>query len=248
MSLWATDLARAYADARTELPDPVRAVWADAFRAAVPSGPRRRVLDVGCGTGRFTALLGEVFGCATIGIDASPAMLSERSTGATIQFIGADAALLPLRPGCIDLALLSMVYHLLAPPASAIAELHRVLIAGGWVLVRTPTRELLDGISFLPYFPGARAIDEARMPSRAALEAVAQREGFAVQSRRTVEQQFARSPADALARVRRRPFSVLRLIGDDAFAEGLARYEAHCRSAPDTPIVEALDLFVLRRR
>ena len=71
--------------------------------------------------------------------------------------------------------------------------------------------------------------------------------GFEGASQTTVEQQFAATPAEACEKVRRRPFSVLRLISDAAFAEGLARYETFCRSAPPAPLVEPLDLFVFRR-
>src|SRR6185436_12064026 len=97
-SLWAsTDLARAYADVRTDLSPAARAVWADAFRAAVPSTPLRRLLDVGCGTGRFTAFLADVFGAAVVGVDASVAMLEARSPapGASLAFLGAEVAALP---------------------------------------------------------------------------------------------------------------------------------------------------------
>ena len=158
-----------------------------------------------------------------------------------------DAAALPVRRGAVDLALLSMVYHLLASPAATAAELHRVLGPGGAVLVRTPTREILDRIGFLPFFPAARAIDEARMPARASLEAVFAGAGFGGGLHATVEHEFAPTPAEAYAKVSRRPFSSLRLMPDNAFAEGLVRYEAFCRNAPPEPLVEPLDLFVFHR-
>lgn len=253
MSIWANaDLARAYADVRSDLSASVRAIWTDAFRAAVPPAPLRRLLDVGCGTGRFTALLADVFGCPAIGVDGSPAMLRERAlpVGTPVTFVSAEAPALPLRNASIDLALLSMVYHLLASAGTeraALGELHRVVQRNGWVLVRTPTLELVDGISWLPFFPGARALDNARLPARADLVETFERTGFTTQAHRTIEQEFARSPLEALEKVRRRPFSTLRLLSDDAFDEGLARYEAHCRSAPLAPLMESLDLFVFHR-
>ena len=249
-SLWASsDLARAYADVRTDLSPAARAVWAEAFRSAVPDTPVRRVLDVGCGTGRFTAFLADLFGTAAVGIDGSVAMLRERlqPAGLSLSYLSADAAALPLRTGTMDLALLSMVYHLFPSAPAAIAELQRVILPGGWVLLRTPTRELLDRVGFLPFFPEARAIDEARMPSRAQLTESFTRGGFAAHAWRLVEQEFATTPLEALERVRRRAFSTLRLISDEAFAAGLARFEAHCLSAPATAQTEALEMFVFRR-
>jgi SAM-dependent methyltransferase len=243
------ELARAYADLRTELSPAARAVWADAFRAAVSDTAVHRLLDVGCGTGRFTAMLAEIFEARAIGVDASAAMLHERAqpAGAPVAIVAADATALPLAPGTIDVALLSMVYHFLTPPEPAVAELHRVIRPDGWVLVRTPTRELLDRVEMLRFFPDARAIDDVRMPPRARITRTFVGAGFVAHAWRIVEQELASSPDDVLERVRRRAFSSLRMISDDAFAAGLARYEAHCRAAPPTPRTESLELFVFRR-
>jgi ubiquinone/menaquinone biosynthesis C-methylase UbiE len=248
-ALWSADVARNYAAVRSDLAPAVRSVWVETFRSAVPAAPRRRLLDVGCGTGRFTALLAEVFASPTIGVDGSPAMLGEcpRPAGAPLAYVGADAAALPLGPASVDLALLSMIYHLLAPAGPAVAELHRVVRPSGWVLVRTPTAELTDRVSFMPFFPEARAVDEARIPPRARVTATFEGAGFVTHAHRTIEQELANSPAEALEKVRRRVYSTLRLISEDAFATGLARYEAHCLSAPPGPLIEPLDFFVFHR-
>jgi ubiquinone/menaquinone biosynthesis C-methylase UbiE len=249
-TLWNNaDVARAYREVRG-VTESVRRTWSAAFRAALPDLRPRRSLDLGCGTGRFTALIAETFGGAVIGVDASVTMLEERpaASGMPLTFAAAHAGSLPLRDGAIDLVLLSMIYHLLSPPHPVVAEVRRVMARDGLVAVRTPTRELMDRVSFLPFFPGARAIDEARMPSRASLVDVFAAAGFERLTHATVEQEFAASPSEAFEKVRRRPFSTLRMISDAAFAEGLTRYEAFCRSLPTQPLVEPLDLFVFRRR
>jgi len=246
--LWSSpDVALAYREVRG-VTDSVRRTWSAAFRAALPDARPRRSLDLGCGTGRFTALLAETFGGSVIGIDASVTMLHERppAAGAPFTFAAGHATALPLRARTIDLALLSMVYHLLSPPDPVLVELRRVAAPDSVVVVRTPTRELMDRVSFLPCFPGARAIDEARMPSRAGLVEAFAHASFECQSHATIEQEFAASPAEALEKVRRRPFSTLQMISDAAFAEGVARYEAFCRGLPPAPLIEPLDLFVFR--
>ena len=147
------DVARVYREVRG-VSDEFSRTWGSAFRAALPAARPHRSLDLGCGTGRFTALLAEVFGGFVLGLDASLAMLDARhaSGGAAVAFGAADATTLPIRSDTMDLVLLSMVYHLLRSPAATAAELHRVLGKGGVVLVRTPTREILDRIGFLPCF------------------------------------------------------------------------------------------------
>jgi ubiquinone/menaquinone biosynthesis C-methylase UbiE len=247
-SVWEDGIARDYADVRTAMPAAARARWIDALRAARPSMPVHRALDLGCGTGRFTGVLHEAFGATVIGVDGSPAMLRERSvTAGALAFLAAEANALPVRAAAVDLALLSMVYHLLAPATPAVRELHRVVRPGGSVMVRTPTRERLDTVPFLRFFPEARAIDEARIPAGATLVRTFAAAGFALHHHATIEQEFAATPAEGLEKIRRRPFSALRLITDAAFASGLARYEAHCRQAPATPLTEVLDLYVFRR-
>ena len=253
MSIWASaDLARAYAEVRSDLSDSIRTVWGETFRAAVPSATPRRVLDLGCGTGRFTRLLAEVFGAPTVGVDGSPAMLRERlaTPDVPLAFACADATALPFHRAAFDGALLSMVYHLLyaaGVAAVAVGEVHRVVHPRGWVLLRTPSLERLDRISWLPFFPGARALDEGRLPPRRQIVTTFEQAGFTTHAHRVIEQEFAPSPLAALEAVRRRPFSTLRLLPDAAFEDGLARYEAHCRAAPAAPVVEALDFFVFVR-
>jgi len=244
------DIARAYAGARTELSEAMRAQWVGAFRSAIPATtPIARVLDLGCGTARFTALLGETFGATAIGVDRSPAMLRERASDAHARtlFAAAGADAIPLANGCIDVALLSMVVHLLPDLGAVLREVARVMRGGGWVLIRTPMRETLDRVCFLPYFPDARHIDEARMPTRTGLVGGFAAAGFVAAGHRELQQEFAATPEEACAKVRTRAFSTLRMISDEAFARGVAAYEAACRTAPAGPVVDPIELFTFRR-
>jgi SAM-dependent methyltransferase len=105
-------------------------------------------------------------------------------------------------------------------PGPAVTEFHRVVRPGGWVLVRTPTRELLDRVEFLTFCPEARAVDDGRMPPRGSITETFVQAGFVAHAWRIVEQEFAATPLEALERVHRRAFSSLRLISDEAFAAG----------------------------
>lgn len=246
--LWARPgVARAYRETRGLATD-TRAEWGRALRAAIPERGLTRLVDVGCGTARFAELVTEIFGGVVVGIDAAPAMLAERDPVPSDRavFLAGTAEHLPLRSGCADLVLFSMVYHLIGDRAAAIAEARRVLRAGGWAVLRTPTREIVHEVDFLRFFPGSVAIDEARMPPRADVEAAFSRAGLTRHAHMTVWQTFAESPAAAYAKVSQRAFSNLQMISDEAFKEGLAAYEAHCRSAPDAPVRDRLDLFVFR--
>jgi ubiquinone/menaquinone biosynthesis C-methylase UbiE len=244
-----TTLPDVYVQART-LPADALTLWADLFREIVPPlPPYARVLDLGCGTGRFTTLVAEVFGVAVLGIDPSLRMLARReATDADrARFVAGAAEAVPVATGSIDLVLLSMVYHHVRVP-EALLEVRRVLRPGGHVVVRTPTRECLDHYLFLTFFPEAMAIDVARMPTRAGLEADFLKRGFTTVTHRTVSHVVAGNPSDWYRKVSLRALSALQLISDEAFTKGLRDFEAYCRTAdPDQPIHEPLDLFVFSR-
>jgi len=240
-------LARAYATVRGGLSPAMHAQWREAFRSAVPRTTIRRGLDVGCGTARFTALLAEAFGAPVVGIDQSPAMLRERVNGPGLVFAAASVEAMPFATACIDVALLSMMVHFLPDLGPALRELARVVRSGGSVLVRTPTRDLVERHCFLPYFPEALEIDRRRMPAANDLVAAFTAAGFEMTRHEAVAQEFAPTPAEACAKVRARAFSVLRMISDEAFARGFAAYEAACAAAPAGPVPDSLAFFVFRR-
>jgi ubiquinone/menaquinone biosynthesis C-methylase UbiE len=244
-----TPLPDVYVQART-LPADSLAVWADLLREIVPPPPpSARLLDLGCGTGRFTTLLAEVFGVAVLGIDPSLRMLARREApdASRARFVAGAAEAVPVATGSIDLVLLSMVYHHVRVP-EALLEVRRVLRPGGHVVVRNPTRECLDHYLFLAFFPEAKAIDVARMPTRAGLAADFLRRGFTAVSHRTVSHVVAGDPRDWYRKVSLRALSSLQLISDEAFTQGLREFEAYCRTAdPDRPVREPLDLFVFTR-
>lgn len=115
--------------------------WFRAKRALVRSLLRRygraggRGLDVGCGTGGMLAALA---GAGTwVGVDTEPLALAfSRKRGLTLLVEG-SAAELPFRAGAFDACLcLDVLYHrAVASDTAALAECHRVLKAGGLLVV-----------------------------------------------------------------------------------------------------------------
>jgi SAM-dependent methyltransferase len=105
----------------------------------------RSLLDVGCGTGRFTTwLAGREL--RVVGLDRSPAMLAAMRTGhAGIPAILGDAHRLPLRDEAVDLALLLATLEFLDEPLVALTEAIRVSRHG--VLVIVLNRWSLGGLS-----------------------------------------------------------------------------------------------------
>src|SRR5213078_174502 len=163
-----TPLPAIYARAR-ELPAEALATWRRALADMLPPSPAiRRVVDLGCGTGRFTGLLADLYGTAVVGVEPSHGMLAGREPldPGRAGFLAAAAEALPLAAGAIDLVFLSLVYHHFRAPSEAVAELGRVVRPGGHALVRQVVRESVDAYEHARFFPEARALDLGRMPSR----------------------------------------------------------------------------------
>ncbi|MFC7044914.1 class I SAM-dependent methyltransferase [Halobacteriaceae archaeon GCM10025711] len=92
----------------------------------------REVLEIACGTGRFTVMLAER-GADIVGLDISPAMLREgrrkaRKSGVDdhLEFIRGDAARLPFPDDSFDAVLAMRFFHLADTPAKFLSELRRV--------------------------------------------------------------------------------------------------------------------------
>ncbi len=97
----------------------------------------RRILDAGCGSGPLSAALRQR-GAVVTGFDASPAMigLAGRRLGREARLLVADlGGPLPFAGGAFDDVVGSLVLHYLRDWAAPLAELRRVLRAGGRLLL-----------------------------------------------------------------------------------------------------------------
>ena len=92
----------------------------------------RQILEIACGTGRFTVMLADR-DADIVGMDISDAMLSEarekaRASGLMdhLEFIRGDAARLPFPDDHFDAVFAMRFFHLADTPASFLSEMRRV--------------------------------------------------------------------------------------------------------------------------
>jgi malonyl-CoA O-methyltransferase len=92
-----------------------------------------RWLDLGCGTGHFSRMLGERFaGGQGVALDIAEGMLNHaRPLGGATCFIAGDAERLPLQGSTCDLIFSSLAVQWCADFASVLSEARRVLKPGG---------------------------------------------------------------------------------------------------------------------
>lgn len=90
----------------------------------------RTVVEMGCGTGRLTALLAAA-GARVVGVDADPAMLTVAATRIPGRLMCADARHLPLPDAGVDAAIAVATLEFTTDPARVLAEMARVTRPGG---------------------------------------------------------------------------------------------------------------------
>ena len=132
---------------------------------ALPRG--LRWLDVGCGSGAFTALLAERAAPAELhGIDRSAAMLAHARDRLpqSVQLHEGDATALLFTAARFDVAVMPLVIVFIDDPDRAVAEMRRVVRPGG--TVATYIWDLPQGFPYYTAFAILR--DLGVLPDRAA--------------------------------------------------------------------------------
>jgi SAM-dependent methyltransferase len=202
--------------------------WWLAFDALVDLGDLRgrRVLDVGCGTGRLLAALAEKASAKAWGVDASAQMVEEarRTLPASIGVRPGSAEGLPFRDAWFDRVTMSLVLHLLDRPV-ALAEARRVVGDDGRIAISTFHPDHFATYWALPWFPSIRTIDEARFAGPDVLAAELQDAGFPQVELRRVSAEVVLDREGALRRIRGRHISTFDLLAPEEVAEGIARAE-----------------------
>ena len=134
---------------------------------ALPQG--QRWLDVGCGSGAFTALLAERAAPAELhGIDRSPAMLAyaRERLPHSVQLHEGDAVALPFPTAYFDVAVMPLVIVFIDDALRAVAEMRRVVRPGG--TVATYIWDLPQGFPYYTAFAILR--DLGVLPDRVAAD------------------------------------------------------------------------------
>ena len=116
--------------------------WAWARRRALllaEAKPGERVLDLGCGAGRFVAALRDA-GADPVGVEIAEAALERArvvAPGADLRLLEDDGSI-PLDHGSVDLVWCSEVLEHVADGIHLLQEARRVLRPGGRILVTAP--------------------------------------------------------------------------------------------------------------
>ena len=238
-----TSIAATY-DAARSLPAEALTRWLDLVAA---HAPRRMelIIDVGCGTGRFTQPLAERFPAHVIGLDPSESMLAsarKKPTAGRVEFRQAPAECLPLPNGSVDLVFMSMMLHHLDDRAAAARECRRVLRDRGRIFVRNTTRDSI--YPHVRFFPGFQAIVDSQLPSRDEIVATFASAGLRLLAGEVVEIQAATGWREFSDKIALRADSFIIRLPQVEFDAGMTSLREHASRAGDEPVMQQVHSFV----
>ncbi|MFG1641330.1 class I SAM-dependent methyltransferase [Amycolatopsis sp. NPDC049252] len=143
--------------------------------------PGQTVLDVACGTGRFTRAFGAVVekGGLAIGLDGARTMLAKAVAEGgpdTVAYLRADAVRLPLRESTVDAVCCFAALHMFAEPETALDSFARVLKPGGRIVLLTSARRGRQPVRLLESLGGI--VSGQKMFDRGEIAASLRARGF----------------------------------------------------------------------
>ncbi|UCH89324.1 MAG: class I SAM-dependent methyltransferase [Thermoplasmata archaeon] len=128
-----------------------------------------RILDVGCGTGRYVKELATSGIRKLVGLDQSKQMLNRAvklRSSENADWVQGRCELLPFKQNTFNTAFMVMVAHHIPEDArpGAYSEIYKVLKPGGRLNILTRSAEQIED-SLIALFPGVSEIDTVRMPA-----------------------------------------------------------------------------------
>ncbi len=136
------------------------------------------LLDMGCGTGNYTAALQQVAE-SVVGIDMSIGMIEQaRAKFPALRFICGDVTSLPFKSETFDGAFAVQVLHHVKMREPFIREVHRVLRKEAHIAIHSCSHRQMRAFWFYHYFPKGLEVDLTRIPDSLEIAILLERAGF----------------------------------------------------------------------
>ena len=214
-----------------------------------------KIIDLGCGTGRFSFILAQYFNTMVYGIDSSEKMLSvankklKKTRDPLVTFIHGSSEKIPLNT-TVDMFFMSMVlHHILVKKQNYINEIIRLLNENSYVVIRNATKENIEELQYIDVFSGAKDLEMKRMPSRDDVKRLFMENRFSLITLTPVNQLFAGTKKEYIEKISKRGLSGLQMIPDKAFNQGIKDLKKILKQKTgDTGFYEEIDLFIFKRK
>lgn len=136
------------------------------------------LLDMGCGTGNYTAALQQV-AKSVMGIDVSISMIEQaRAKFPLLPFICSDVTSLPFDSETFDGAFGIQILHHIKKKEIFLREAHRVLQKGAYMAIHSCSHRQMRVFWFYHYFPKGLEVDLARIPDSGQITSLLEKAEF----------------------------------------------------------------------
>jgi ubiquinone/menaquinone biosynthesis C-methylase UbiE len=244
----ATDIPDSYDRGRDHGPE-VLDLWMNVVSSHVGGQRINTILDLGCGTGRFSEALAVRFDAEVIGIDPSRKMLEQarrKRRDRRIRYEIGRGESIPLPANSVDLIFMSMTFHHFDNPRLAARECRRVLPNGATGFLRAGTRERISSYPYVDFFPESRPILEDCLPTSNFVREVFEEAGFRTITFEVVNQEIAPNHATYAEKLSAGADSVLARLSQSELVAGMQALRSHAARIDDQGVLEPIDVFVFR--
>ena len=242
-----TEIARTYDKGRDHGPE-VLDLWMNTIAAYVEPPSVHTILDLGCGTGRFSEALAAHFDAQVFAVDPSKKMLEQARSKQVerVSYVLGSGESIPLDTNSVDLIYMSMIFHHFRDPRLAVRECRRVLREGGTAFMRTGTQEHIPSYPYVPFFPASRPIMHEVLPTSSFIQDVFVAAGFRLVTLDVITQTIAPNHMVYADKLATGSDSVLAQLSQDEFQAGIEAVRAYASRVNNEAITEPIDLFVFR--
>jgi|GEM_PF-627397 len=196
------------------------------------------MLDLGCGTGRFAVPFAYRLGYSVTAIDNSKEMIEkakQKDSESRVNWLERDVTNMEFGKNSYDIIFMSHLLHHLDNPYNLIRQCYKIMKPQGILFNRYGALEHVSVDPEHKFFPEALKIDELRTQTIKQIETWMREAGFAGVQTETSLQASYNSGEDRLSRVRLKSTSVLTLISQQSFEEGLKQFEKYVLAHTDDP-------------
>lgn len=243
-----TDIPVVYDRGRDHGPEMLQ-LWMDFIASCVGEQRLNTILDLGCGTGRFTESLAAHFDAQVVGVDPSKKMLDQarmKLRDSRVRYELGRGEAIPLPDDSVDLIFMSMSFHHFDDQRLAARECRRVLRDGAPAILRTGVRERIPSYPYVEFFPESHPIMVDCLPTVAFVCEVFESAEFTTASSDVIIQQIAPNYATYVEKLSAGADSVLAQLSPADFEAGIEAMRAHANGVGDKPVCEPIDVFVFR--
>ena len=242
----ATEIAAAYDRGREHGPE-VHNLWMDVVSSHVKDQVIKTILDLGCGTGRFSEHLARRFDAEVVGIDPSRKMLHQaqrKRRDRRVRYALGRGEAIPLSSNSVDLIFMSMIFHHFDDPLLATRECRRVLRDTGVAVLRAGTRERISSYPYVEFFPESVPILEECLGTGSTIREVFESAGFRTKTVDVVTQEIAPNYGAYAEKLSSGADSVLASLSHSDFDAGLSALRLHASRVESQAVIEPIDVFV----